>query len=822
MRPTYQGPEADVRSRAHEQERTLSNITQDFLYAVRQLRRHPRFALATVLVLGLGVGASAAVFSVVDAVLFRALPFANAERVVQVFAEVPNLGTSRATLPGFRDWEREAGPFESLGAFHPTVHSLTGEATPQRIIVGSTAGDYFGTVGLTATIGRLYGDDERVGGRNYSEPVMVLSESLFRESFGADPEVIGQTVEVDGQPTRILGVLPPEEQLLRFGSAVDAWAPMGEPLFWMGRGTGFLRVLGRLRPGLTPEAAEQPLQALATGLIEAGNTESGISMVSLQDVLIGDARPLLWALQGASLLLLLVVATNGANLLLARSLDRSGEFAVRAALGASRRRVVRQVLVDTSLLGLLSGVAGLGLALVFRSLVLNSVPELAALAGSSPLNWTVLAYTFGTALAVGVLAGIWPAARATSSSWAGMKVGSGRGGSGRAQRGRRVMVAVEVGLALVLLVTAGLMVRTVYGLLDEDLGFESQGVLTARVTLPESQYPEATDRVRFFDSLVERLESLPGAEEVGLTSALPLSGRNDTGTFEIDGKEWEDGDGPSIGKRSASAGYFAALGIPVLAGREFATRDHAEALPVTVISESAARRFFPGEDPVGKRINIGWWGSDLMEVVGVVGDVKQSSLDEGPEAAAYRPQAQIGAPDATIVIRTTGDPYGLVTSVRSAVLDADPNLPTYEVIALDDLVRGSASRQSALMSLLLGLSIAALVISCLGVYAVTAQAVRRSGREIGIRLALGARGSDVLKSVMAAESKVIGLGILMGLVGALVVTRLLGALLYGVSPFDLPTVAASVAVLGGVALLSALGPAVRASRIDPARTLRSD
>jgi len=800
----------------------LRAIMQDLSYAIRQFRRHPTFALATVLVLGLGIGANSAVFSVVDGALLRALPFPDSERMVQVFADVPSFGVARATLPGFRDWERQSGPFESLGAFHPTVHSLTGAGTPQRIIVGSTAGDYFGTAGVSTTIGRLYGAEEGVNGRDYSEPVMLLSESLFRRSFGADPNVVGRTVEVDGQPTRILGVLSPEEQLLHFGSAIDAWAPMGEPLFWMGPGTGFLRVVGRLRPGLTPETAEQPLRALANGLIEAGNTDSGIAIVPLRDALIGDTRPLLWALQGAALLLMLVVATNGANLLLARALDRTGEFAVRAALGAGRRRIARQVLVETSLLGLLGGVAGLGLALLGRGLILRSAPEFAMLAGRAPMSWSVLAYTFGTALGVGVLAGLWPAVRATSRSWAGMKTGVGRGASDSAQRGRRVMVAIEIGLALVLLVSAGLMVRTVSGLFAEEVGFEPAGVLTARVTLPEPRYPDGTDRVRFFNNLVERLEALPGVEAVGLTSALPLTGRGDAGPFEIEGREWENGDGPSIGKRSASAGYFAALGIPVLTGREFTTRDQTGTPPVTVISESTARRFFPDQDPLGKRINIDWWDSEFMEIVGVVGDVKHSSLDEGSEIAAYRPQSQIGAPDATIVIKSTGEPYSLTTPLRSAVLEADPDQPIYEVIAFDDLVKGSVARQSALTSLLLGLSIIALVISCLGVYAVTAQAVRRRGREIGIRMALGARGPEMLRSVMVAESRVIGVGILLGLVGVVLATRLLEALLFGVAPLDPPTLAVSIAALGVVALLAALGPALKASRIDPARSLRSD
>lgn len=797
----------------------MQHVAQDLWYAVRQLKRRPGFGLATVLVLALGIGANTAVFSVLDGVLLRALPLPHADRLVRVLSDVPSFGLSNASLSEFQDWERERGPFESLGAFYATVHSLTGGGMPEQITVGSTTGDLFGTAGLTASLGRTYGAANGAYGIAPSESVILLTDDFWRRSFGADPSLVGQTVELDGRSVRVLGVLPPEEEVLRFGRSIDAWAPMGEPLPWMA-GSGFLTVLGRLQPELSPETAQEPLRALAAGLIGAGRTENGIAMVPLRDGVVGSARSLLWALQGAALLLLLVVATNAANLLLARSLDRTGEFAVRTALGASRGRIARQVLVETALLGLLGGVAGLGVALLGRDIVLRMVPDMAALAGPATLSWSVLAYTLGTSLGVGLLAGLWPAIRATSRSWSTMKDGVGRGVGG-AYRGRRAMVAVEVGLTLVLLVSAGLMVRTVSSLLDEELGFEPGGVLTARITLPETRYPEWPQRHRFFEELVERVGALPGVEAVGLTGALPLTG-GDFGTFQIEGQEWEDERGPSIGKKSASPGYFSALGIPVLAGRAFTLQDRLDAPLVAVISESMARRFFPNDDPLGKRVRIYWWDDEFTEIVGVVGDVKQSGWDQGAELAAYRPQAQIGAPDAVIVIKTTRDPYDLTLPVRSAVLDVDPDQPIYGVTTLDDLVGASLKRRTALTSLLVGLSIIALVISCLGVYAVTSQAVRGRSREIGIRIALGASGPNVLRSVILTESRVIAAGILLGLGGAAATTRALDSLLFGVTRLDALTLIVSVSTLGGVALIAALVPARRATRIDPAGSLQSD
>ncbi len=797
----------------------MTALTQDLRYTLRQIRRRPTFGVATVLVLALGIGANTAVFSVVDRVLLRAVPLPDPDRLVRVSPVSPSFGIGGANLPGFQDWARERGPFEALGGFHPTVHSLTADGTPERIIVGSTIGDLFGAAGLTASIGRIY---ESTDPGAASEPVLLLTDGYWRSSFGADKGVVGRTVEVDGRSVRILGVLPPEEEFLRFGRDIDAWAPMDEPLFWMGRGTGFLTVLGRLQPHLSYETAQEPLLALANGLIEAGSTENGIVMVPLRDGLIGDARSLLWALQGAALLLMFVVAINAANLLLARSLDRTGEFAVRTALGAGRGRVARQVLVETTLLALLGGVAGLGFALLGRGMVLSLIPDLAALAGPATLSWTVLAYTFGTAFGIGILAGLWPAMRATSRTWSSMKTGIGRRASGGAQRGRRAMVALEVGLALVLVVSAGLMVRTVSSLMDEDLGFQPENVLTARITLPEARYPEWPQRHLFWDNLVERVRELPGVEAAGLTSALPLSRPAEGGSFQIEGRGWEHGAEPSIDKKTASPGYFSAMGIPVLEGRAFSPQDRSDSPLVTVVTESVAHRFFPNESPLGRKIQIGWWGDEFVEIVGVVGDVKQVGPDQGAEVAAYLPQTQTGAPDATLVIKATGEPYGLTSQVRSAVLDLDRGQPIYGVTTMDDLMIGSLARRTALTSLLLGLSIIALVISCLGVYAVTTQAVRGRSQEIGVRMALGASGQNVFRSVILTESKVISVGILFGLGAAAAGTRALETVLFGVTTLDPLTLIVSVTTLGGVALLAVLGPAIRATRINPAGSLAAN
>ena len=794
----------------------MGALRQDLWYSVRQIRRRPTFSVAVVVVLALGIGANTAVFSVVDALLIQAVPLPNSERLVRVSPVVPNYGIAGANLPGVQDWRREMGPFESLGGFHATVHSLTRGATPERVIIGSTVGDVFGTAGLTASLGRLYPPTDPGAS---PEAVLLLTDDFWRRSFGADPGVVGETVVLDGRSARIVGVLPPEERFLRFSRDIDAWAPMDAPLPWMGRGTGFLTVLGRLRSGLTPETAQQPLLALANGLIEAGDTENGIAIEPLKDALIGGARPLLWALQGAALLLMFVVAMNAANLLLARSLDRTGEFAVRAALGAGRGRITRQVLAETTLLALVGGVGGLGLALLGRRVVLSLIPELAALVGSTTLSWTVLTFTFGTAVGTGILAGLWPAMRAATHSWSSMKTGIGRRASGGAQRGRRALVALEVGLALVLVVGAGLMMRTVTILMDEEVGFDPENVLTARITLSDTQYPEWALRHRFWDDVVERVQQLPGVVAVGLTSSLPLDQPPDGGTFQIEGREWDSGEGPSIDKNTASPGYFEAMGIPLIEGRTFRRQDDGEAPPVAVVSESLARRFFANESAVGRKIRVGWWGDDFVEIVGVVGDVKQRGLDQGTEIAAYLSHTQTGAPGATLVVRAAGEPFALTAAVRSVVRELDQGQPIYGVSTMSDVVTGSLARPTLLASLLLGLSVIALVISCLGVYAVTAQAVRGRIQETGIRMALGASRASVLRSVILTEGRVIAIGMLLGLGAAMAVTRTLETMLFGITALDPLTLVVSVATLGAVAFLAVLGPALRAARIGPAEVL---
>jgi putative ABC transport system permease protein len=794
----------------------VTALRQDVAYGVRQMGRRPMFAFATVLVLALGIGANTAVFSVVEGVLLRAVPLPNADRLVRVSPVIPNTGIAGATLPGFQDWDREKGPFEALGAYHTTVQSLMIGGMPERLLVGKTVGDLFGTAGLTAAIGRTYTPTEPGAA---SQPSLLLTDAFWRTAFGSDPGVVGQLVDLDGQSVRVLGVLPAEEEFLRFGRDIDAWAPMDAPLPWMGRGTGFLTVLGRLRADLPVDAAEEPLLAMANGLIASGVTENGITMVPLRDGLVGDARSLLWALQGSALLLMLVVAINAANLLLARSLDRTGEFAVRSALGASRGRITRQVLVETTLLALLGGIAGLGLALLGRGAVLMIIPDLAELAGPATLSLAVLGYTFATALGIGILAGLWPAMRAASRSWSSVKTGIGRRAAGGAQRGRRAMAALEIGLALILVVSAGLMVRTVTGLAQQDLGLDPTNVLTARITLPGARYEEWPERHRFWQELVERANSIPGVESAGLTGELPLNRTPDGGPFQIEGREWPLGEGPSIDKKSAGPGYFEAMGIPVLEGRTFTPQDRLGSPLVTVVSATMARRFFPNEPVLGKKIRLGWWGNEMVEIVGVVGDVKQRGPDQESETAAYLPQAQIGAPEATLVVRATGEPYALTNAIRNAVLELDPGQPIYSVTSMDDLMVDALARRTALTTLLLGLSVIALLISCLGVYAVTAQAVQGRTKEIGIRMALGATGGEVLRSVILTESLWIVLGVLFGAVATTFATRALESLLFGVTGMDPFTLLVSVSILGSVAMIAVLIPARRAAGVDPAGAL---
>lgn len=793
----------------------MNGWVREWVAGLRQIRRRPGSVGAAVMLLAVGIGASTAVFSVVDAVLVRALPLPDPGRIVRVFSVHPTYGEGNVSLPELEDWEREGGPFVALGGYYSTVHSLMADGVPQRVVLGRTVGDLFGAAGLEAALGRTYppGDPGTAG-----EATVLLTDAFWRRSFGAERSVIGRTIDLDGRPVRVSGVLPPEEETLRVGRAIDAWAPMDAPLPWMGRATGFLTVLGHLRPDLSAETAEQPLLAMANGLVEAGNTENGIAMQPLKEALVGDSRTLLLAMQGAGLLLMLVVAINAANVLLARSLDRSGEFALRAALGAGRGTLARQVLIETTLTGLLGGALGLGLALLGRDLILDLVPQLGALAGPAELDWRLLTYALLSALGAGVLAGLWPALRASRHAWTSIKTGARRG-STRAHAGQRAMVAVEMAVTLVLIVGAGLMARTVTRLLDVDLGFEPAGVLTAHVTLPEPRYPDAAQRHAFWNDLVDRVGTVPGVAEAGLTSALPLSRTPDGGSFDIEGRPWDGAEAPSIDKKAASPGYFAAMGIPVLEGRAFGPEDREDSRPVTIVSQSMARRYFPDESALGRRIRLHWWGDDFLEIVGVAGDIRQRGPDEEAEIAAYVPYAQIGATDAALVVRATGNPTGLTNAVRDAVLELDPEQPIYAVSTLDELVVAAVGSRSALRSLLLAVSGLALLISCIGVYGVTAQAVRRRRHEIGVRKALGASGTSLLGVTMLAEARVIGVGVVLGLAAAAMATRSLRAFLFGISALDPTTLLVSVAALGSAGLLAVLGPAWRAARTDPRRCL---
>ena len=790
-------------------------IVQDVVQAARLIRRRPGFSAVIVLVLALGIGANTAVFSVVEGALLRAVPLPEAAQLVRVSALVPEHGRSGASLPGFQDWELQRGPFVRLGGFHTTAHSLVLDGSPQRLQVGRTVGDLFGTAGIQAALGRLYQPSEP----GASGSVLLLTDEFWRSAFGGDASVVGRTVELDGESALVLGVLPPEETFVRLGAEIHAWAPMEEPLPWMGRGTGFLTVLGRLEPHLSVETAADPVLALADGLKGAGVTENGIVISGLRDELVGDTRLLLWALQGAALLLMVVVAVNAANLLLARSVDRTGEFAVRTALGAGGWRIARQVLIETTLLAMIGGIVGLALALAGREMVLDLVPDLARLTSSNPLNWTVLAWTLGTALGIGIVAGLWPALRASGRSWASMRMAAGRGSGGGNQAGRRGMVVVEVGLALVLVVGAGLMVRTVATLMDQELGFEARSVLTARLTLPETRYGEWADRHLFWDELSRRLHGLPGVEAVGLTGELPLAATPDGGGFSIEGLEWSGAGGPSIDKKTASPGYFEAMRIPVLQGRGFWPQDRMDSPRVTVITESFAERFFPGESPLGRKIRLGWWGDEFVEVVGVVGDVKQRGADQGAELASYLPLAQVGAPSVTVAVRTDEPPYLMAGAIRATVSDLDPGLPIYDVRSMEELLTTSLAQRTSLTSLLVGLSVIALIISCLGVFAVSAQVVRGRRQEIGIRMALGASGESVLRAVVLSELRVVALGLLFGLAATALLTRSMETLLFGVTALDPLTLALSSSLLGVVALIAVLGPALRAARTDPAGSL---
>jgi predicted permease len=807
----------------------MTGILHDLRHGLRQLRRTPGLTAAAVVTLALGIGANAAIYSVVEAVLLRPLPLPDPERVV-VVEQVSREAQPLPLSPGnFVDFAARQDVFEAFGAAVARAVILTG-GEPERLTGASASPGFLEVIAGTPLYGRLLRTSDAASG---AEPVAVLGHELWKRRFAADPAVLGHTIAINDQPHTIVGIAPPG---LDYPEGAEVWTPLvfepGE-LLPAERNSHYLDVVARLAPGVTLERARGRLEAIARQLGEEypiSNAGFGARADSLHDRIIGPVRPSLLLLLGAVGFVLLIACANVANLLLARASARRREMAVRAALGAGRARLVRQLLTESLLLAAAGGAAGLAVAAwcleAIRRLGPAEVPRLAE-AGIDP---GVLLFTGAASVATGILFGLAPAlAGGRADLGLALREGDRAGERRSGKRLRAALVVAEVALSVVLLAGAGLMLRTLWVLVSTDPGFAPRGVLTATFFLPASRYDGAAQRAAFAERAVARLQALPGVEVAGATSHLPLAGGQLTYGFAIEGKPAPAAAGdptaiPEADFRAVTPDYLRALRIPLRAGRGIAPADAAGAPPIALINEAAARTYWPGEDPLGHRIQIarGRGTPPWREIVGIVGDLRHEGLQVPPRPEVYVPLAQDPLPYFAVALRTAGDPAALAVPLREAMREIDADQPVSRLRPMAELVAAATSGTRFQGALLGAFAAVALALAAVGIYGVMAHAVAHRTREIGVRMALGAARSDIMRLVVGQGMRLAAAGIALGIGGALALTRLLSAQLFGVAPSDPATFACVTLALGAVALAACWLPARRATRVEPMAALRAE
>ncbi len=819
----------------------MRDFIQELRHALRTLARQPAFTGVALLTLALGIAANTAIFSVVDAVLLSPLPYPQADRLVMVWSSAP--GTPRTTVSpaNFLDWREQGDVFEGLTSFQSLDLNHSGEGTPERLRGASVSANFFQVLGVPPALGTTF---QPLAGSSPHQ-VVVLSHELWRRRFGGDARIVGRSVRLNEQSYEVIGVMPQGFGLPGIGPtralpthAPELWVPavikdipqLGpnaaeDRSSW--RNSSYLRVLGRLKPGVTLERAASAMSTIAERLAREyppTNEGSGITLVPLREQLVGNVQPVLWVLLGAVGLVLAIACANVANLVLARATARRQEFAVRMALGAGRGRLVRQLLVESVVLGLGAGALGLLLSLWGLDALLALVPPELPRLGEVHLDGRVLAFTFCVSLGTGVLFGLVPAIHAAAPDLNGVlrQVGGGKMTAGR-DRSRSALVVGEVALAVVLLIGAGLLLRSLWRLQSVEPGFQADHVLTWKVALPTDKYPDGSRQAAFFTQLLERVVALPGVRSAGGVSDLPFGGSDIWTSFLIEGREPpRPGEQQSLGLQVITPGYLRTLGIPLRQGRDVSSTDTEDAQQVVLINEAAARRYWPGVDPVGQRVHLGQEEEAWRTVVGVVGDVRHQGPAEVIRPEMYLPALQRTFFFMSFVVRVEGEPVALVPAVRSAVAALDPDLPIADVRPMEQMVATVMARPrfvSSLVALFAGLS---LLLAGVGLYGVIAYMAQQRTREIGIRMALGARPADVLRLVVGRGMLLSLAGVGLGLLGAWAVTRVMGSLLFEVSATDPLTFGALALLVLGVAMLATWLPARRATRVDPLVALRGE
>ena len=811
-------------------------------FALRQFAKNPGFTAVALITLALGIGANTAIFSVVNAVLLRPLPYPQSERLVWLSERGPNFPTMSISYPNFTDWRAQQTVFEHLGVYNWGSYNLTGRGEPQRLTGVRLSADALSALRVQAALGRVFNNDEDKPG---APSVVLLSHGLWQSRFGAKADVLNQPMTLDGRAFTVIGVMPAG---FAFPNRADIWVPVG-PLSgeesWKSRGNhpGLLGV-ARLDRGVTLEQARAEMETIAVRLEQQypdSNKNNRVGVEPLLDNFVSNVRPALWTLLGAVGLVLLIACANVANLLLARAAARHKEMAVRAALGAGRWRIARQLLTESLLLAIAGGALGLLLASGGLRLILALSPNSIPRSDEIGLDAGVLAFTFVVSVLTGVLFGLAPAWQASRPDVQETLKETARGVTGGRARLRQTLVVAEVALTLVMLVGAGLLLRSFHRLQQVNAGFSHERVLSFRLGLPERKYQREEKQIGFYQDLLRNLRALPGVEAASVTSRLPFGGNDWQTGFVIEGQpEPPPHQRPSMEVHLVGPDYFQVMGIPVLRGRTFSEQDDRghlrgrdlsalsdgqrwmAGLNAIVVDEEFARRHWPGEEALGKRVKLPWGEqAPVLTVIGVVGRVKLGQLGEqGGFVQAYLPFLQGPGHDMAVVMKTTLAPESLIATARRQVQALDPEQPIYDVRTLAEM-RDNSIAQPRLNLTLLGIFAGlALALAVIGLYGVLAYQVTQRQREIGVRMALGAERADVLQLVVGHGMRLVLAGLGIGLIGALALTRLLRALLFGVGPTDPATFAATLLLLALTALLACWLPASRASNVDPMEALR--
>ncbi len=821
--PVLRGEIAGLRIPPKRRENIMETFLHDALYAVRMLRKNLGFTVVALMALALGIGANTAVFSVVNAVLIRPLPYEDPDRLMMVFESNPQKGWKQfvASPANFLDWREQNQVFEQIAATSRASFNLTGEGEPERIPGSSVSGNLFDLLGVKPALGRAFSTEDD---RDTSPPVVILSHGLWQRRFGSDANIIGRTLTLNGKSSTVIGVMPAG---IQYPGQSEMWSPLAlSASDAAARGAHYLLVISRLKKGVSLEQAQNEMSVIASRLEQqypATNSGWGVNMNSLSDRVIGDMGPSLLMLFGAVSLVLLIACANLANLLLVRGVARQKEIAVRSAIGASRSRIIRQLLTESVLLALVGGTLGLLLAFWGVRALVAINPSGVPRSQEIGIDATVLVFALAISFLTGIIFGLIPALQASKPNLNEMlKEGRSSTGSLRRQRARGFLVVSEVALSLMLLIGAGLLLKSFLRLQNENPGYDSRNALTMTLSLPGSKYKENHKRTAFFDQVLDRFNSMPGVESAAASTSIPFAGDFKWG-FEITGRPpMAPSDVPSANYYAVTSDYFRAMKISLTKGRFFNEKDAPGSPRVAIINETMARRYFPDEDPIGKHINITNGPPAPREIVGIVGNVMLSGFNIETPAQMYEPYQQNPASSMVMVVRTTGDPMEIASSIRSQVMAVDSEQPVSNVKTLSQVVSDSIADRTFTVSLFGSFALLALVLAVVGVYGVMAFSVTQRIHEIGIRMALGAGRGEVLRLMMRQGMKPVAAGIAIGAAGAFALAKILSSfseLLHKVSVTDPVVFVFIPLLLGAVASLACAIPARRASKTDPMTAL---